>query len=101
MTVPARPHWTLAEPCTDPDAPSITDPEPQEPERVQPDASGFLLSTLETKNVSLLYIDPVQTYLTPYVAKAFENAIEWHMDRWNWTPWDRTTASAELLRTSS
>ena len=37
-------------------------PEQKGPDHVPPDASGFHLSTLETKNLSLLYIDPVQTY---------------------------------------
>ena len=47
----------------------------QRPERrSRPDASGFQLSTLETKNLSLLYIDPMQTYLTPYLGRAFEIA---------------------------
>ena len=75
-------------------APETAAPEaapPKEPERVPPDASGIDLSTLETKNLSLLYFDPVQTYLTPYIARSFENALAWHMRRFDWTPWDRTT----------
>ena len=78
-----------------PDAPPIVEPppepKPEEPERVQPSVSGIPLSTIETNNQLLLYFDPTQTYLTPYVGRAFENAIEWHKDRWNWKPWDRTT----------
>ena len=42
-------------------------------------------------NLSLLYFDPVQTYLTPYIARAFENALEFHKRKFDWTPWDRTT----------
>jgi len=61
------------------------------PDHVPPDASGLNLSTLETANLSLLYFDPVQTYLTPYIARSFENAIEWHERRFDWKPWDRTT----------
>ena len=76
---------------TDPNAPPPTDPEADGPERVQPDSSGFLLSTLETKNVSLLYIDPVQTFLTPYLGRAFENALAFHEKTFKWKPWDRTT----------
>jgi hypothetical protein len=75
-------------------APEPTAPEqapPEEIERVPPDASGINLSTLETKNLSLLYFDPVQTYLTPYIARSFENALAWHMKRFEWTPWERTT----------
>ena len=49
------------------------------------------MSTLETKNFSLLYFDPVQTYLTPYIGRAFENALAFHKKMFNWKPWDRTT----------
>ncbi|MCY7338404.1 MAG: hypothetical protein LH465_00355 [Sphingomonas bacterium] len=65
--------------------------EPKVPDRVPPDASGIDLSTLETNNLSLLYFDPVQTYLTPYIARSFENALAAHKKTFNWTPWDRTT----------
>src|ERR1051326_9208336 len=37
-------------------------PETKAPERVPPDASGFHLSKLETKDLTLLYLDPLQTY---------------------------------------
>ncbi|HEU0310527.1 MAG TPA: hypothetical protein VFR36_04845, partial [Sphingomicrobium sp.] len=71
----------------------LPDEEPtvEEPKRSPPDAGGIPLSTIETDNQLLLYFDPLQTYLTPYVARAFENAIEWHKDRFQWEPWDRTT----------
>jgi hypothetical protein len=65
-------------PPVEPVQPSPTEPnvpEQKAPEHVPQDASGFRLSTLETKNLSLLYIDPVQTYLTPYLGRAFENAL--------------------------
>ncbi len=75
---------------TDPDAPPITD-EQQGPKEVPPDSSGFKLSTLETRNLSLLYIDPMQTYLTPYIGRAFENALAFHQKVFRWKPWDRTT----------
>ena len=66
-------------------------PGPQGPEHVPPDASGFHLSTLETKNLTLLYIDPIQTYLTPYLGRAFENALAFHEREFRWKPWERTT----------
>ena len=66
-------------------------PEQTEPAHVPPDASGFHLSTLETKNLSLLYIDPIQTYLTPYLGRSFENALAFHKKEFHWKPWDRTT----------
>src|SRR5512139_1468397 len=67
------------------------DPRTEGPKHVEPDFGGIPLSTLETDNLSLLYFDPIQTYLTPYLARAFENAIEWHKQRFDWEPWDRTT----------
>ena len=90
------PHDTiLTEPVDAPDAPPEV-PDPKEPMRqgpahVPPDASEIDLTTLETRNLSLLYFDPVQTYLTPYIARSFENALEWHKKKFNWEPWERTT----------
>jgi hypothetical protein len=79
-----------AEPVTpgpiEPDA-----PQQKSPEHVPQDASGFILSTLETKDVSLLYIDPIQTYLTPYLARAFQNSLAFHEKNLHWSPWERTT----------
>jgi hypothetical protein len=85
----------IAEPVqptpTQPNAPEPKTAEQTSPEHVPQDASGFHLSTLETRNLSLLYIDPVQTYLTPYLARAFENALAFHEKQFHWKPWDRTT----------
>src|SRR6476661_6831978 len=79
---PPPPDTTINEPVPDPNAPPAA-PDPQKPVKqgpahVPPDASEIDLTTLETKNVSLLYFDPVQTYLTPYIARSFENALQWH-----------------------
>ena len=82
-TPPAEP---VQQPPGKPNAPEQTSPE-----HVPQDASGFRLSTLETRNLSLLYIDPVQTYLTPYLGRAFENALAFHEKQFRWRPWDRTT----------
>ncbi|HEY0627692.1 MAG TPA: hypothetical protein VGD23_00010, partial [Sphingomicrobium sp.] len=97
--LPTPPQTTTIEeaptPAVDPDksmAPAPpTEPKTEEPERSPPNAGGIPLSTIETKNQLLLYFDPVQTYLTPYVARSFENAIEWHKKKFEWEPWDRTT----------
>nr|MBA3577655.1 hypothetical protein [Sphingomonas sp.] len=67
------------------------DPVEEGPAQVPPDASGLNLSTLETKNLTLLYFDPVQTYLTPYIARSFENALQFHEKIFDWTPWEPTT----------
>src|SRR5437868_14906410 len=42
-----------------------TEGEPKAPEHIAPDSSEIPLSTLETNDFSLLYFDPIQTYLTP------------------------------------
>ena len=80
---------TVAEPTSEPPA---KEPEKQKgPEHVPPDASGIDLTTLETKDLDLLYFDPVQTYLTPYIARAYENALGFHERTFQWQPWDKTT----------
>ena len=81
----------LGEPESAPSDPLPGEPTDEGPAHVPPNASGIDLTTLETNNLSLLYFDPVQTYLTPYIGRAFENALEFHKRKFNWTPWDRTT----------
>jgi hypothetical protein len=91
---PPQPSTTLVEEKTVTSEPADSNPKPTEPalpKHVPPDASGIDLTTLETNNLSLLYFDPVQTYLTPYIARAVENALAFHKKKFNWTPWDRTT----------
>ena len=104
QTDPPPDTTTVVEPTATPETASTKEaPQPQSPgepapapadegpKHVPPDASGIDLTTLETKNLSLLYFDPVQTYLTPYIARSFENALAFHMKKFNWTPWERTT----------
>src|SRR6478735_671251 len=67
------------------------EPKDDKPLPQRPTPSGIPLSTLETDQQLLLYFDPVQTYLTPYVARAVENALGAHEKRLHWKPWDRTT----------
>jgi hypothetical protein len=93
---PPQPDTTIVEePIADvdtpPDEPLPKEPVDDGPSHVPPDASGIDLSTLETENLTLLYFDPIQTYLTPYIARAFENALEFHKKKFDWTPWDPTT----------
>jgi hypothetical protein len=94
---PPQPETTtVVEPVPEPDTPP-QEPAPKEPVKEQgpahvpPDASGIDLTTLETKDLDLLYFDPVQTYLTPYIARAYENALRFHEKKFNWTPWEPTT----------
>ena len=58
-------------------------------------ADDYYLSKLETNDLRLLYYDPIQTYLTPYVGRAFENSFAFQRQTFDWTPWDETTV---LLR---
>jgi hypothetical protein len=88
--VPPQPEGQPPSEPVQPGPKKPTAPE-QKTEHVPPDVSGFHLSTLETKNLSLLYIDPIQTYLTPYLGRAFENALAFHEKEFHWKPWDRTT----------
>ena len=89
--VPPPPQDTPPAEPVQPAANKPATPTPQSPEHVPKDASGFRLSTLETRNLSLLYLDPVQTYLTPYLGRAFENALAFHEKQFRWKPWDRAT----------
>jgi len=91
--VPPQPKESPpAEPVTPgPLSPTAPAPEQQGPKHVPQDASGFHLSTLETKDLTLLYIDPMQTYLTPYIARAFENSLAFHEKNLQWKPWEPVT----------
>jgi len=89
--VEAPPPATELAPPVVPPEPVPPPPEPEGPKHAPPNAGGIPLSTLETDNQLLLYFDPTQTYLTPYVGRAFENAIEWHKKHFQWEPWDRNT----------
>jgi hypothetical protein len=89
--VPPQPAGT---PPSEPVTPAPTSPNappPKSPEHVPQDASGFHLSKLETKDLTLLYLDPLQTYLTPYVARAFENSVAFHEKNLHWKPWEPVT----------
>jgi hypothetical protein len=48
-------------------------------------------SKIETNDLELIYYDPAETYLTPYVARAFENSQHAQEARFDWTPWEKKT----------
>ncbi len=52
-------------------------------------ASSVGITKLETKDLELLYFDPLQTYLTPYIARSYENSFAFQERTFKWTPWDR------------
>ena len=54
-------------------------------------ADEYYLSKTETQDLRLLYYSPLQDYLTPYVARAFENSFAFQRKMFDWTPWDKTT----------
>jgi len=56
-----------------------------------PSAAEIDLSTIKTADMTLLYFDPAQTYLTPYVARTFEHSLAFQKKLFGWTPWERTT----------
>lgn len=67
-----------------------TQPEPP-PSRAPEDVPLIDLSRLETEDLRLLYFEPAETYLTPYVGRSFENALAYHRRMFDWTPWEQTT----------
>jgi hypothetical protein len=76
-------------------APPVTDeappPEPPPPSRDPDDIPLIDLSVLETEHLRLLYFDPSETYLTPYVGRSFENALAFQQRIFGWEPWDQVT----------
>lgn len=89
-------------PPPQPDTTTIIEPKPPAPEapeqpskqgpaHVPPDASGIDLSEMNTRELELLYFDPAQTYLIPYIGRAFTNALRFHEKKFRWTPWERIT----------
>jgi hypothetical protein len=59
------------------------------------DGPSVGLSKIETNDLELLYYDPIQTYLVPYIGRAYENSLEFQKKTFDWTPWDKP---ALLLR---
>ena len=49
------------------------------------------LDLTRTTDLNLLYFDPAETYLTPYVGRSLENAIASQKRIFGWKPWERTT----------
>ena len=49
------------------------------------------LSLLETDNQRLLYLDPSTTYLAPYAARTFENALRGHREIFGYQPSEKVT----------
>ena len=56
----------------------------------EPQESPLGLSFVETKNMRLVYVDPL-AYLAPHAIRTFENSFAWQQRVLGWTPYDRTT----------
>jgi hypothetical protein len=55
------------------------------------------LKQIQTDDLRLLYYDPIQTYLTPYVGRAYENSFAFQRKMFDWTPWDKPTIALQDL----
>jgi 6-phosphogluconolactonase (cycloisomerase 2 family) len=49
------------------------------------------LSSIETANLRLLYFDPSETFLTPYVVRSFENSIAHQRKTFDYSPSEKIT----------
>ena len=58
-------------------------------------ADNWYLKQLQTDDLRLVYVDPTQTYLTPYVARAYENSVAFERKLMGWSPWDKPTIVLE------
>jgi hypothetical protein len=54
-------------------------------------AADFELAQIQTKDMRLLYQDPQQTYLTPYVARCILNSLEFQKRILRWAPKEEVT----------
>lgn len=52
-------------------------------------ADSLAMDVLETGELRLIYLDPVQTYLVPHSARSFHNSLEFQRYIFDWAPWDQ------------
>ena len=76
---------------SNPQGPNQPKPPPGSEGQTTPPAGSLGIDKLETKDLRLLYFDPSETYLTPYVGRALENSIAFQEKLYDWKPWDKTT----------
>ena len=55
----------------------------------EPQESPLGLSFIETKDMRLVYVDPL-AYLTPHAIRTFKNSFDWQQRVLGWVPYDRT-----------
>ena len=69
-----------------------SEPQRETPPSRAPESIPIInLSQIETEDLRLLYFAPSETYLTPYVGRAFENSLAFHREMFDWEPWESTT----------
>ncbi len=49
------------------------------------------LTSTETSNVTLVYLDPTQSFIVPHVGRSFENAFAFHRKLFDFTPAEKVT----------
>ena len=49
------------------------------------------LTATETSNVSVVYIQPTQSFIVPHVGRSFENAIAFHQKLFDFKPAEKVT----------
>ncbi len=54
-------------------------------------AAPFEMDMVETEDVKVLYLDPVQTYLVPHVSRSFHNSLNFQKKIFDWEPWEKST----------
>jgi len=54
-------------------------------------AASLEMDFIETEDFRLLYLDPIQTYLTPHVARTFQNSLDFQRRVFDWTPYEKST----------
>ncbi len=54
-------------------------------------AEAFELDVVETEDLRLLYLDPFQTHLVPYVIRNFQNSLQFQKEIFDWHPREKST----------
>jgi len=54
-------------------------------------AATIDLNEIETNRLLMLYFDPTETYLTPYIGRNYENSLAFQKRTFDWKPWEPTT----------
>src|SRR5512139_211452 len=49
------------------------------------------LVSVETADLNLVYIEPVQTFLAPHVGRSFQNALKFHTTLFDYKPKEKIT----------